>query len=145
MSMSDLYTGRKDLIGSRASLCILMLLLFSLTACNLFREQIAASTPAPESILHVTADQIAHSMQEEYFFSDYGPYTLLVQGTISSVNPQGAGQRVELSTSVDTTVLCDLGNRSAVLHVGEPITVAAPAAEVQRADSAVLLANCRFP
>jgi hypothetical protein len=93
----------------------------------------------------VTADDIARAMQEDHFFSDYDQDTLLVRGTVGSVTRQNNDLLVELDTSIETYVLCDLGTASPKLQAGDTITVTARGADAQRASSAVLLMNCHIP
>jgi hypothetical protein len=125
-----------------AWLGILLLWLASLTSCSLMREQIPTQTPATNSPLRVTPDQIARAMQEDHFYSDYGQNQLLVQGTISSLDRQNNDLTITLSTTVATAVLCDLGNLGASLKPGEAITVTARADQALRQPSAVMLKNC---
>ena len=116
----------------------------SLAACNVLREPRRTPLPSPTpAVVQVTADEIAQAMQEDHFFSDYGQNTLLVRGVLASLYWQDNIHIAALSTSIQTSVLCDLGTASPMVHPGNTITVTAPAADAQRASFAVMLRNCR--
>jgi len=127
---------------------IICLLFTSLAACGGLREPQPAAQPNPIlPIVHVTSDQIARAMQEDRFFAVYGQTTLLIQGTVLSVNQQGNDLVVALDTSLSIKVLCDIGSQSAAVHVGDTITVksAYPERDASRQPSAVMLKNCSIP
>jgi hypothetical protein len=94
--------------------------------------------------LQVTADQVAQSMQQDAFFSTYGLNTLIITGTVSSIDRQANDLIVELKTSVPTRVLCDLGNQSSSVHVGDVMAVISvlPNRDVARQGSDMLIKNC---
>ncbi len=130
----------------------LIALVASLAACSLMREpqpvsQPNATLPIVFPTVHATADQVARAMQEDHFFSDYGQTTLLVQGTVSSVNTQDNDVIVALETSVPTKVLCDLGDHPTTVQVGDSITVKSdyPQRDASRQSFAVMLKNCSIP
>jgi hypothetical protein len=112
-------------------------------ACNALRE----TPPTPQLSLptiQVTADQVAQSMQQDDFFSTYGLNTLIISGTVSSIDRQANDLIVELKTSVPTRVFCELGNQSSSVHVGDAITVRSvlPNRDVTRRGSDMLIKNC---
>ena len=121
------------------------LLVASLAACGLLRQPLA--TAQPTTVVTVTADQVASAMEADNFYSAYGQTTLLIEGTVASVNVQPGDLIVELATSLPTTVLCDLGSPSAAVKVGDVLTVASanPAQDVQRQPSAVMIRHCDIP
>jgi hypothetical protein len=107
-------------------------------------------TPAPLPTLpsaQVTADQVAQSMQDDQFFSDFGDTTLLIQGTVAAVEQQGSDNRLRLATSLPIDVVCDTGTQSPAVHVGEIIIIksANPRRDASRHGSSVLLNNCSLP
>ena len=122
---------------------LMVVCVIGLAGCSALREQIPTATP--KSGVQVTAEQVAQAMQEDHFYSDYDLDTLLVQGTISSVNQQGSKLLVELNTNSPMGVVCELDNASNNLHVGQDIIVSAQAKDAQRTTTYVLLKNCTFP
>ena len=102
-----------------------------------------APTPTLPSA-QVTADQVAQSMQDDQFFTDFGDTTLLIQGTVAAVEQQGSHTRLKLATSLPINVVCDISPESPGVHVGELITVksANPPRDASRDASSVLLNNC---
>ena len=110
----------------------------------MLREPRRTAPPtATPTIVQVTADEIAQAMYEDHFFSDYGQNTLRVHGVLASLYWQDNIHIAALSTSIQTTVLCDLGTASTTVRPGNTITVTAPAADAQRASFAVMLRNCK--
>lgn len=143
--MNLLAPRRKFSSPHLLGLMILLPLVAGLLAgCGLFRELVPVATPGPETILRISADQAAQAMQEDHFFYDYNPYTLLVQGSLAALTPQGTGTRLELKTSLPTKVLCDLQDHPAGLQIGDVLTISAPAAQAQRANGAVLFKPCEI-
>jgi hypothetical protein len=125
---------------------VLALLLANLAACGLLREPLPTPRPTAAAI-GVTADQVAQAMEADQFYATYGQTTLLIQGTVASVNQQPNHLILELATRVPTRVLCDLGNQAASAKVGDTITVvsANPERDVSRQASAVMIKNCSIP
>jgi hypothetical protein len=123
---------------------VILLGVIYLAACSALREprRIPPLTATP-AIVQVTADEIAQAMQEDRFFSDYGQNTLLVRGVLASLYWQNNVHVAALSTSIQTTVLCDLGSATTSVRPGNTITITAPAADAQRASFAVMLRNCK--
>src|SRR5437879_10746848 len=90
---------------------VILLGVIYLAACSALREPRRIPPPtATPAIVPVTADEIAQAMQEDRFFSDYGQNTLLVRGVLASLYWQNNVHVAALSTSIQTTVLCDLGS-----------------------------------
>ncbi len=121
------------------------LVLVGSTACAALRENIPTPTPAPASLMHVTADQIAQAMHEDHFYSDYGNNVLVILGTVLSVNQQNNDLTVTLNTTPPTGVVCDLGKSTTLLEAGDAVTVTARADQALREPDAVLLKNCSIP
>jgi hypothetical protein len=125
---------------------LLLLLLaggWALAACGLLRQQVATPTP---QILHVTADEIALAMQEDHFYSDYDPYSLMVQAKVTDVRQENQETVLEMATQIETKVLCDFGSQAPKAKPGDSIEVFSPhASQAQRQPSAVLLADCSIP
>lgn len=122
---------------------VLLLALSSLSACNVLRQSIP--TPQPE-VIHVTADEIALAMQQDHFYSDYNPYSLIVQGVVTDVRHENQGYILELKTQIETKVLCDFGSQAPKAKPGETIEILSPNAHLaQRQPNAVLLVNCSIP
>ncbi len=120
----------------------LLLLLGLLAGCSLFREPLP--TPRPTTVAQVTADEVAQAMDQDRFYSTYGQSPLLVRGSVAALDPQPAHFTVVLATRGPTQVLCDLGNQSPPLKVGDLITVrsADPEHDVERQPGAALIKNC---
>jgi hypothetical protein len=97
--------------------------------------------------VRLTADQVAQAMQQDAFFSTYGQNSLLIQGTVVSINRNGSDLIVILDSTVPTKVECDLGNHESAVHVGETITILSenPGSDASRDAGMVLLRNCRIP
>jgi hypothetical protein len=138
---------QKSLSGSIAQktlvLAAMLLFLAVLPACGLLRQPVQKPAGSPPTA-QVTADEIARAMQEDHFFSDYRLTTLVVQGTVASVDHQGKDRVVTLGTSIPTHVLCDLGVQPYNGKKGDAITVQSPSSGAERAPSAVLLKNCQI-
>lgn len=112
----------------------------ALAGCGLLRQQVPTPTP---KILHVTADEIALAMQEDHFYSDYNPYSLIIQGIVTEVRQENKDYVLEMATQIDTKVLCDFGSQEPKAKPGDSITVFSPhASQAQRQPNAVLLADC---
>ena len=127
------------------SLVALALLLGALAACSVFRQ--ALPTPVPTTVAQVTADQVAQAMDDDEFYSTYGHTTLLIQGTVAALDPQPSHFTLTLDTGVRTKVLCDLGQQTPPIKVGDTVTVrsANPENDVQRQEAAVFIKNCTLP
>jgi len=115
----------------------------SLSACSELRTQV----PTPQlNTMHVTADEIALSMQQDQFYSDYNPYSLIVQGVVTDVQRENQDYILELATQIDMKVLCDFGSQAPKAKAGETIEVLAPNAhQAQREPEAILLLDCSIP
>ena len=125
---------------------LLLLLLASsggLAACGLLRQQV----PTPQlKVKHVTADEIALAMQEDHFYSDYNPYSLIVQGVVTDVRLENKDYMLEMATQIDTKVLCDFGSQAPNAKAGDSIEVLSlHANQAQRQPNAVLLVDCSIP
>ncbi len=127
----------------------MIVLVVSLAGCDLLREpQVSAPPNATLPIIlpttHLTADEVARAMQEDRFFADYGNNTLLIEGKALSVNRQENDLIVTLDTSVEIKVLCDIGNHSSSVQVGDTVTIKSdlPRRDASRQTSAVLFKNC---
>lgn len=94
------------------------------------------------TIKSVSPTQIANAMKDDNFFSNYNENTLLVKGTVSTINRQGNDWIIGLRTSSSYKSLCDLGNTPTRLQKGDNLTVLAEAATAERQTNAVLLKNC---
>ena len=127
---------------------IVLVLLAGLAGCGSRQEPAPTVRPLPTfPTAHVTADQVARAMQQDAFFANYGQSSLLIQGTVVSIDRRGNDLIVVLDSTVPTKVACDLGNRSSAVRVGETITVlsANPGGDASRDAGMVLLRNCRIP
>jgi hypothetical protein len=126
-----------------ALLLILLAVSSGLTACSLLRQQVP--TPQPK-VMHVTADKIALAMQEDHFYSDYNPYSLIVQGVVTGVRLENKDYILEMATQIDTKVWCDFGSQTPKAKEGDSIEVLTPHAnQAQRKPNAVLLVGCSIP
>ena len=70
-----------------------------------------------------------------------------MSGTVASVNRQFRDLRVQLKTSEEAAVWCDLGDPGAsppTPAVGAAVTVEAPARPAERQGDGVLLVQCRL-
>ena len=124
-------------------LLVFLSALEGLSACSGLRQQVP--TPQPE-VRHVTADEIALAMQQDHFYSDYNPYSLIVQGIVTDVLHENQDTIVELATQIDTKVWCDFGKHAPGVKTGENIEVLSPNAHLaQRHSKAVLLVDCSIP
>ncbi len=128
--------GRAIIAGAAA---VLVVLAIAFAGRGALREQVPTPTPA---VVHVSADEVALAMQEDRFYSDYVHKTLVVQGTVSAVRQQGNDLLIELTTSIPTRVLCDVGNHGTAASPGDRITVQASSDEAQRGAESVLLQSC---
>jgi len=130
------------LAGVLTGLLARAVLLMALSACSLLREPLP--TPAPTSVAHVTADQVAQAMDDDNFYNIYGHTTLLVQGVVAALDQQPNHLTVSLATGVRTKVACDLGSASPAVKIGDTLTVrsADPENDVTRQDAAVVIKNC---
>jgi hypothetical protein len=83
-------------------------------------------------------------MQDDQFFTDFGDTTLLVEGTLAAIEQQGGHTRLRLATGQAFDVVCDSGQQTPAIEVGQLITVrsANPRRDASRDASSVLLANC---
>ena len=95
----------------------------------------------PTTLVSITADRLAHAMQDNVYYITYGDATLLVQGTVNAVSTQGSDRVIELETDISTKVLCDIGSQSTSLKTGEMITVESEG--ITRQGPSVLLKPCR--
>ncbi len=120
----------------------LLLLVFILSACGVFREQVPTPTPQPADTSSVTADEIAQAMQEDHFYADYRGMTLVIHSTLASLNQQSGEWMLELKTTGSEKVFCDLGHQTTSAQVGDAVTVQSPGSDAQRDGSAVILGNC---
>jgi PBP1b-binding outer membrane lipoprotein LpoB len=126
-----------------ALLALLLAGCSALSACSLLRQQVPTPTP---QVMHVTADEIALAMQEDHFFSDYDPYSLIVQGVVTDVRQENKDYMLEMATQIDTKVWCDFGGQAPDAKAGDSIEVlSAHASQAQRQPNAVLLADCSIP
>jgi hypothetical protein len=114
-----------------------------LSACSLLRQQVATPTA---QVMHVSADEIALAMQEDHFYSDYNPDSLIVQGVVAGLHQENKVYVLEMATQIDTKVLCDFGSQAPSVKTGESIEVFTPhASQAQRQPNAVLLTECSIP
>ena len=90
----------------------------------------------------VTAEQVARAMQEDHFFSDYRGETLLVQGTVASVEQKNGETLIRLGTGLPTDVVCDVGTAATPVKAGDSLTAKAQADDAQRSSGSVLLRPC---
>ena len=125
---------------------LLLLLLASsggLAACGLLGQQVP--TPQPKD-KNVAADEIALAMQEDHVYSDYNPYSLIVQGVVTDVRLENKDYMLEMATQIDTKVLCDFGSQAPSAKAGDSIEILCPHAnQAQRQPNAVLLVDCSIP
>jgi len=91
---------------------------------------------------NVSANQAAQAMKNDEFFTDYKENTLIVRGTVSSLNKQGRSTIVGLKTGSSYELLCNLNNGSSNFKAGDNITIEAIGGNAVRQSSAVLLQNC---
>ena len=96
-------------------------------------------------IKRVTPTEIAQAMKDDHFWRTYRENTLLVTGTLSSVNKTAGDLVIGFKTDSTYGALCDLGNSNQVLHVGERISALGESGPAQRQPSAVLLKGCVIP
>jgi hypothetical protein len=119
---------------------IVLLGLLLATGCSMLRQPVPTAAPVPPPT--VTAEQVARAMQDDHFFSDYRGQTLLVQGTVSSVEQRNGETLVTLSSGLPTGVVCDVGNATAPAKAGDVVTARTQASNAQRSGSTVLLRPC---
>lgn len=93
------------------------------------------------TIKSVTPNQIANAMKNDSFYSTYDENTLMVRGQISTISKQGKDLVIGLKSNSSFKLLCDLGNVSLNLQIGNKVTVFAEGATAERQPNAVLLKN----
>jgi hypothetical protein len=74
-------------------------------------------------LVSITADKLAHAMQDNVYYPTYGQATLLVEGQVNEVSLQGGNRVIELVTDIPTRVLCDIGSQSTGVKSGDFVTV----------------------
>ncbi len=117
-----------------------ILLAAAVAGCSILRQ--AEPTPAPQPPVTVTAEQAARAMQEDHFFSDYRGDTLLVQGTVSSVEQKNGETLIRLGTGLPTDIACDVGTAATTVKAGDAVTARSQASDAQRSPGSVLLKPC---
>ncbi len=117
-----------------------ILLVAAVAGCSVLRQ--SSPTPTPLPPVTVTAEQVARAMQQDEFYSDYRGATLLVQGTVSTVEQRNGETLIWLGTTIPTKVVCDVGKASTSAKAGDTLTAKAQAADAQRSTDAVLLKPC---
>ncbi len=118
----------------------LALLATAVAGCSILRENYSTPTPAPP--VAVTAEQAARAMEQDEFFSDYRGETLLVQGTVSSVEQRNGETLIWFSTGIATGLVCDVGTAAPTVKAGDSATAKAQASDAQRSSGSVLLKPC---
>ena len=95
-------------------------------------------------ITRATPDQLANSMQQDTFYSNYRGSTLLIDATIASVTDRAGATIIKLVTTSSLTVLCNLGQAPALTHAGDAVTLVAEGAAAQRQSAGVFLQGCEI-
>ena len=93
-------------------------------------------------IQQVTPDQMATAMHNDEFYSNYRESTLLVRGTVASIEANGGGATIEFKTSVTFTTSCQLSQYPTTVHAGDDVTAVTEGATAQRLTSGVSLSDC---
>jgi len=93
-------------------------------------------------ITRATPDQLANTMQQDAFYSNYRGSTLLIGATIASVTDRAGATIVKLVTTSSFIVFCILGQTPATTRAREAVTVVAEGAAAQRQPAGVLLQGC---
>lgn len=125
---------------------IVAFLLGGLAACETPWQ---SSAPPPSHpyypVVRITAHQAARAMGQDRFFADYGQTTLLIRGTVLSLDRHDHDTAIELGTGLPAGVICDLGNRRASARDGDAITVESldPGRDAVRDSSGVMIRKCR--
>lgn len=124
-------------------------LLAGVDACGTAQKSSRPPRPQPQPTFptaHVTARQVVTAMNDDNFFADYGQTTLLIRGTVASVNRHGHDTVIGLGTTLPAKVLCDLGSRRPSVRVRDVITIESvnPQRAASRVSAGVMLTNCRI-
>jgi len=91
------------------------------------------------SITQATPDQLANAMKDDHFYSSYKENTLIISGSIDSVQ---SDHLITFKTSADFKTKCDFGKAVANLHHGDSMTVLSEGGSAKRKPNAVLLTSC---
>jgi hypothetical protein len=93
-------------------------------------------------ITRATPDQLANTMQQDVFYSNYRGSTLQIDATIASLTDRAGATIVKLVTTSSLIVFCILGQAPATTRAGEAVTVVAEGAAARRQPAGVLLQGC---
>ena len=97
------------------------------------------------TVKRVSPEQLATAMQQDRFYSTYRENTLLVTGTITSVEKQGNNLVATFKTSASFKAQCDLGGNDQNLPTDREVTLITEGATARRLPNAVLLTDCTLP
>ncbi len=121
---------------------LLVVLVVASGGCFFLGARHAVQTLA---IRRVTPDQVSNAMRDDHFYSDYNEATLVIRGTVRSLDNHGGDVVLEFSASSAYRALCDLGHVPSTPRVGETVTVVAEGAAAERQTAAVILTGCTIP
>jgi hypothetical protein len=95
------------------------------------------------SVQQVSPDQAATAMVQDEFYSDYNEATLLIRGSVASVNVSGSTSTVVFATKPGTEARCQMNQPLPAVKTGTTVTVVTEGSQAQRLPSGgVLLGNC---
>jgi hypothetical protein len=93
-------------------------------------------------IQRITPDQAATAMAHDEFYSDYNEATLLIRGSVASVNINGGTATVGFAT-VGTVAQCQMNQPPSAIKVGATVTMVTEGSQAQRLpNGGVLLRDC---
>jgi hypothetical protein len=92
------------------------------------------------SIRQVTPTQLANAMQQDSFYSDFRENTVIFNGQVTKVTPNGSGVQASIKTSSTYSLACDMPANK--VKAGIIYRFASEAYQAERQSSGVLLPNC---
>ena len=97
------------------------------------------------SFKQVIPDQLGSAMKDDHFYSSYRENTLLVDGTVASVESSSNNSIASFKTTSSYSVSCDFGRLMPTIRTGDKIIVITEGATAVRQPSGVMLKNCVLP
>lgn len=94
------------------------------------------------TVRQISPDQAAAAMQSDEFYSDYNETTLVIRGSVASIQANGDGATLQFATHSPFKTFCQLGPYPSSIHDGAMLTVLTEGASAQRQSSGVVLSSC---
>jgi hypothetical protein len=93
-------------------------------------------------VQRITPDQAATAMAHDEFYSDYNEATLVIFGSVASVNMNGGTATVGFATA-GTVAQCQMKQPPSAMRVGARVTLVTEGSQAQRLpNGGVLLSDC---